>query len=153
VSNTDPINGGLIYGEGLDIGYRAWAKAGTEPAYHFGFGLGYTNFKLSELSVVSVGGRASVSVDLTNIGERDGSDLVQVYLRKRDTQVRRPEFWLAGFSKVLVSAGESKRVEIELDSRRFAHYTDGWHVEAGEYEVFVSRSADLKPALRGVISI
>jgi beta-glucosidase len=149
VSDTDPTNGALIYSEGLNIGYRAWAKARIHPAYHFGFGLGYTSFELSDLWVATKDGNPAVSVDLTNTGDRTGRDLVQVYLRKPDSQVNRPELWLAGFAKVTVNAGETKRVEIELDSRRFAHFADGWTVETGAYEVFVSRSADLTSALKG----
>jgi beta-glucosidase len=151
VSNTDPINGALVYSEGLNIGYRAWAKAGIAPAYHFGYGLGYTSFELGNFSAVKQNGAVTVSVHLTNTGERNGSDLVQVYLRKRDSKVQRPEYWLAGFAKVNVEAGETKQVDIALDSRRFAHYSDGWSVEDGEFEVFVSRSANLTGALIGVI--
>lgn len=151
VSDTDPTNGALIYSEGLNIGYRAWAKAGIQPAYHFGFGLGYTSFELSDLWVGTKDGSPAVSVDLTNTGDRTGRDLVQVYLRKPDSQVNRAELWLAGFAKVTVNAGETKRVEIELDSRRFAHFADGWTVETGTYEVFVSRSADISSALKGSI--
>ena len=153
ISNTDPINGALVYSEGLNIGYRAWAKAGVQPAYHFGFGLGYTSFALSNLSVVKEAGQVTISVDLTNLGERDGSDLVQVYLRKQDSSFKRPEYWLAGFAKTRVETGETRRVQLELDSRRFAHYAEGWSVEEGTYEVFVSRSADLTSALKGVVEL
>ena len=153
VTNTDPVNGALVYGEGLNIGYRAWAKSEHAPAYHFGFGLGYTTFELSDLAVAGHGGGAKVSVKLTNTGNRAGSDVVQVYLRKTDSLVKRPEFWLAGFAKVQVSAGEETRVEINLDERRFAHYSNGWAVEPGSYEVLVSRSADLSNALVGSIKI
>jgi beta-glucosidase len=152
VSDTDPIDGALVYSEGLDIGYRAWAKAGTKPAYHFGYGLGYTTFELGNLLVES-GNHVNVSLDVTNTGDRDGSDLVQIYLRKKDSKVRRPELWLAGFAKVRTRAGETSRVSISLDSRRFAHYADKWCVEKGAYEIFVSRSADLSLALKGSVEI
>ena len=153
ITNTDPTDGALVYSEGLNIGYRAWAKADRTPAYHFGFGLGYTTFELSNLEVVALGGGAKISVDLANTGERDGSDVVQVYLRKTDSRVMRPEFWLAGFAKLAVAAGQSTRVEIELDESRFAHYSKGWNVEPGTYEVLVSRSADLLKALGAHVNI
>lgn len=153
ITNTDPTNGALVYSEGLNIGYRAWAKAGKTPAYHFGYGLGYTTFELSNLEVSATGQGAKVSVELSNTGERDGSDVVQVYVRKTDSKVKRPEFWLAGFAKASVVAGKSTRVEIELDERRFTHYQNGWKLENGSYEVFISRSADLSQALVGSVNI
>ncbi len=153
ITNTDPIDGALVYAEGLNIGYRAWSKANKTPAYYFGYGLGYTTFELSHLEVVAQGKNAKVSVKLSNTGEREGSDVVQVYLRKSDSAVKRPEFWLAGFAKVKVAAGASTTVEIELEERRFAHYSNGWSVESGKYEVLVSRSADLTKALAGVVKI
>lgn len=155
VSNTDPVNGALVYSEGLNIGYRAWAKSGKSPAYHFGYGLGYTSFEISNLSVAAGPEQsATVEVDLTNTGERDGSDVVQVYLRRRNSAVARPEFWLAGFAKAKVMAGQSKRIKIDLDSRRFAHFANGeWQIESGEFEVLVSRSADLTNSLGGGVQI
>lgn len=155
ISNTDPTDGALVYSEGLNIGYRAWAKAGKAPAYHFGFGLGYTTFELGNLSVTAKPNQsATVEVDLTNTGARDGSDVVQVYLRRTSSAVARPEFWLAGFAKVAVAAGKTQRVHIELDSRRFAHFANGeWQIESGEFEVLVSRSADLTNSLGGGVQI
>jgi beta-glucosidase len=154
ISSTDPTDGALVYSEGLNIGYRAWAKAQRQPAYHFGFGLGYTSFELSNL-VVAAGPdqSATVEVDLTNTGARLGSDVVQVYLRKTDTAVNRPVFWLAGFAKVEVVAGKTQTVRIKLDSKRFAHYAGDWQIESGSYEVFVSRSADLTNALKASVQI
>lgn len=155
VSITDPTDGALVYAEGLNIGYRAWAKANVAPAYHFGFGLGYTSWQLSDLAVpneFASSDDAHLEVTLTNTGDRDGSDVVQVYLRRKKSAVKRPEFWLAGFAKVEVAAGQSERVRIGLDSRRFAHFADGkWQIESGEFEVLVSRSADLRKALRSVV--
>ncbi|MEN9993074.1 MAG: Family ership [Actinomycetota bacterium] len=153
ITNTDPTDGALVYAEGLNIGYRAWAKENKTPAYYFGYGLGYTSFELSNLEVVAHAKGAKVMVKLSNTGEREGSDVVQVYLRKTDSAVKRPEFWLAGFAKVKVAAGASTTVEIDIDERRFAHYANGWQVESGSYEVLVSRSADLSGALQAHVSI
>ena len=153
ITNTDPIDGALVYSEGLNIGYRAWSKANRTPAYHFGFGLGYTTFELSNLEVSATGKNAKVSVKLSNTGEREGSDVVQVYLRKTDSAFKRPEFWLAGFAKVRVAAGAEAIVEIEIDERRFAHYAKGWAVEAGSYEVLVARSANLSNALHSQVTV
>lgn len=154
ISDTNPIDGVLAYSEGLNIGYRAWAKAGTAPAYHFGFGLGYTKFELLNLDVSMTGlNGATVSLDLVNTGDRDGSEVVQVYLRKTDSKVSRPELWLAGFAKLLVEAGQTERVSISLEQSRFAHYLDGWQLEAGNYEVLVSKSANLNEALSATVYI
>lgn len=154
ISNTDPVDGVLVYNEGLNIGYRAWAKHAIEPAYHFGFGLGYTSWQISNLLVRANGDQgAIVQVDLANTGDRDGSDLVQIYLRKLDSAFSRPTFWLAGFAKAEVSQGKQQTLEISIDKLRFAHYSNGWQIEKGTYEVIASRSANLDGALISTVEI
>jgi len=147
VSNTQPIDGALKYSEGLDIGYRAWAKVATKPAYPFGFGLGYSTFEYDQISATKLtGGSVLVEVNIRNTGPRDGSDVVQVYLRRLDSSVKRPHYWLAGFAKARLKSGQSQRLEIVLDVRRFEHYADGWALEPGAFEIFVSNSSDLAKA-------
>jgi beta-glucosidase len=156
VTNTNPSDGQLVYSEGINIGYRAWIKEGRTPNYWFGHGLGYTSFEFSNLELpktTTVNTPLSVSVQVTNTGERTGSEVVQVYLRRKNSFVNRPPLWLAGFEKVTVEAGKSAKVSISVDARRFAHFEGGWQFEAGEFEVVVAKSAELVGALERTVEV
>ncbi|MGS2809144.1 beta-glucosidase [Nocardia sp. MW-W600-9] len=141
VLSTTPVDGVLDYPEGIHIGYRAWLRAGTEPAYPFGHGLGYTTWSTEDLAV---DGR-TVSITVTNTGDRDGKQVVQAYLSRPDSAVDRPVRWLAGFTAVTLAPGESRTVSITLPDRAFQHWgPDGWETEPGEFTVRVGTSvADL----------
>ncbi len=148
VSNTDPAPGTLevVYEEGLNIGYRAYTLAGREPAYWMGHGLGYTTWTRDSVDVVSqmhAGNPVTVHVGITNTGKRDGSTVVQVYLRRRESGVRRPAHWLAGFARVSAPAGASVTAEVTIEARRFQHWADGWQTEPGQFEVIVADNASL----------
>jgi beta-glucosidase len=156
ISSTDPVDGALKYSEGLNIGYRAWSSSNTKPAYPFGFGLGYTTWQLIEAThadSIIAGEDLAVEVALENTGNRAGSDVVQVYLRRKESGVNRPSFWLAGFQRVEVEAGATNRVSINISAKRFAHYFEDWNYELGEFEVIVSRSAALENALVSKITL
>ncbi|MET4639520.1 glycoside hydrolase family 3 C-terminal domain-containing protein [Mycetocola sp. 2940] len=149
VSSVTPVDGQLVYSEGVHIGYRAWLRSGVAPAYEFGFGLGYTHFALSELGVSESGrpqeGSVDVSVTVTNTGERSGKHVVQVYLSRADTEVDRPARWLAGFTTVQIDAGASQRVSIPVATRAFEHWDAGWKLEPGTFAVHVGSSVTDTP--------
>ncbi|WP_280270113.1 beta-glucosidase family protein [Nocardia wallacei] len=148
VLNTTPDDGTLTYAEGVHIGYRAWLRAGVEPAYPFGHGLGYTTWELRNLDV---SGR-TVTVTVTNIGERAGKQVVQVYLSREHSAIDRPVRWLAAFATVTLEPGESQRVEIALPQRAFEHWTaDGWAVESGVFGVHVGTSVIALPLAAEVV--
>jgi beta-glucosidase len=141
------------YGEGLYIGYRGYDKAGLAVAFPFGFGLSYTTFALSDLSVTTSGAAAdgtlsaAVTATVTNTGPVAGAEVVQVYVRDVAASVARPVRELKGFAKVVLGAGESQRVTVDLDQRAFSYWSEllgRWVVEAGEFAVEVGRhSRDL----------
>jgi beta-glucosidase len=146
-----PVDGELAYDEGLHIGYRRYLRVSTRPAYWpaywFGHGLGYTRWEYRAATVDSdvPGGGARVTVDVRNVGERPGRDVVQVYLVRPDSAVERPGRWLAGFAGVEAGPGESATVVVDLPLRRFAHWdtsTHAWAVEPGTYHVLVGASVD-----------
>ncbi|GAD87025.1 glycosyl hydrolase [Nocardia asteroides NBRC 15531] len=141
VLNTTPVDGVLDYTEGIHLGYRAWLRAGTEPAYPFGHGLGYTTWSTDDLVIE---GR-TVSITVTNTGDREGKQVVQVYLSRPDSAVDRPVRWLAGFTAVTLAPGDSRTVAIPLPERAFQHWgPTGWESEPGEFIVRVGTSvADL----------
>ncbi|QRP44735.1 glycoside hydrolase family 3 C-terminal domain-containing protein [Amycolatopsis sp. FDAARGOS 1241] len=148
VLDVTPVDDALRYTEGIHVGYRAWLKSGREPAYPFGFGLGYTTWSLDGLRVspaVSAGGTAEVELTATNTGARAGKQVVQVYLARPDSAVDRPVRWLAGFTTVEAAPGESVPVTVTLPARAFADWQPGgWHYEPSGFTVAVGTSvADL----------
>ncbi|WP_280312884.1 glycoside hydrolase family 3 C-terminal domain-containing protein [Nocardia abscessus] len=137
VLGTTPDNGTLDYAEGMHIGYRAWLRTGTEPAYPFGHGLGYTTWSSSDLTV---SGRVA-TITVRNTGDRAGKQVVQAYLSRPDSSVDRPVRWLAGFATVNLEPGDSRLVEITLPQRAFEHWTDnGWATEPGAFTLHVGTS-------------
>jgi beta-glucosidase len=144
VRDVAPVNGILEYREGIHIGYKAWMRAGSVPAFPFGHGLSYTRWQLSALEASAPRGNADghVSLLVTNVGQRSGKSVVQVYLeRVSESGVDRPARWLAGFDVVRLGAAESARVGIPLPGRRFAHWEKGtWQVEAGTYRLWAGLS-------------
>jgi beta-glucosidase len=141
------------YGEGLFIGYRGYDRAHQDVAFPFGFGLSYTTFALSDLAVTTRGSvaddslAATVTVTVTNTGDRDGAEVVQVYITDVASTVARPARELKGFAKVSLAAGASEQVSVELDQRAFAFWSvvhGRWAVEAGDFVIAVGpHSRDL----------
>jgi beta-glucosidase len=149
VLDVTPVDGRLVYEEGVHVGYRAWLRAGVAPAYAFGHGLGYTTWSFDEISVDAATGAepgdAVVRVTVTNTGERAGKQVVQVYASRDDSAVDRPVRWLVGFGVVRTAAGETATVEIAVDARRFAHWGDGWELESGAFTLHAGSSVDDLP--------
>lgn len=136
VLDVTPVQGVLRYDEGIHLGYRAWLRAGVQPAYPFGFGLGYTSFEYESMSVApDPDGTAEVSIRLSNTGACTGREVAQVYLSRPGSAHDRPVRWLAGFAGVTVPAGESATVVIALPRRAFEHWQDGWALEPGSFTV------------------
>ncbi|WP_018142993.1 exo-alpha-(1-_6)-L-arabinopyranosidase [Alloscardovia criceti] len=134
------------YGEGVFVGYRYYDSFDVDVAYPFGFGLSYSTFDISGVSVEATGNTsARVRALVTNTSDVDGAEVVQVYVNPADTTpVERPVHELKGFKKVFLKAGESTSVEFELDTRAFAYWSEKdhtWRVVAGEYGVEVATSS------------
>lgn len=128
------------YREGPFVGYRYYATAQVPVRYPFGYGLSYTTFSYSEIEVNEKG----ASFTLTNAGGRDGAEIAQLYIGKKDGEIFRPARELKGFKKVFLKAGESKRIEIPFDKRTFRYYdvkTEKWEIEGGRYEVTIGASS------------
>ncbi|MEV7306554.1 glycoside hydrolase family 3 C-terminal domain-containing protein [Streptomyces microflavus] len=146
VSVTTPTNGELPYIEGVFIGYRAWEKAGTTPAYAFGHGLGYTTWEYESVSATP----DAVTVRVRNTGSRPGSDTVQIYLAPAPAPdaPERPARWLAGFARVTAAPGGSVEVTVPVETRAYQVWDEeayGWKTVPGTYEVQAARSlADVR---------
>src|SRR5437763_11689299 len=129
------------------MGYRGIDKKGIEPQYPFGYGLTYTTYQYSDLSVAPAAlfpdVKARVSFTITNTGKRAGAEVAQLYVGKADSKVARPPRELKGFQRVYLQAGESRRVTLTLGSRELAYWnatTHDWAIEPGTYQLWVGGS-------------
>jgi beta-glucosidase len=151
VPHGRPVEGIIDYTEGVDVGHRGWDRLGRTPAREFGYGLGYTEWEYRSLEladapdsggVLDDEGSATARVTIANTGERDGREVVQLYLSAPDAG--RPVRWLAGFAVADVGAGRTATVDIPLVRRSFETWsTDDacWTLPAGTYRVRVGRSS------------
>ena len=143
-------NGQVRYEEGLNIGYRGFFAAKTEPLFAFGHGLSYTEFEYSEVHAELNAAEALVFVTLsvTNTGRVTGQEVVQAYLCFPDSLVNRPAISLAGFTKVTIAPGSVARVTLSLPLARFKYWDTSsktFELEAGACTIEVGSSArDLK---------
>ena len=127
------------YREALYVGYRYYDTAKVRVLYPFGFGLSYTEFEYSNLTVDETG----VEFDLTNTGDMDGAEVAQLYIGMKDAKVFRPDKELKGFQKVFLKAGESRHVRIPFDDKTFRYWnvrTNRWEVEGGTYTIMIGAS-------------
>ncbi|WP_445443961.1 beta-glucosidase [Clavibacter sp. km1a] len=151
VTSVTPVDGRVVYDEGIHVGYRAWLRSGATPAYEFGHGLGYTTHVLDDLRVVEDGaGGITATVTVTDTGDRAGKQVVQAYLSRPGSAVDRPVRWLAGFAAVQLEAGASAEVRIPIGARTFAHWDGGWRREPGAFRLHVGTSVTATPLERDV---
>ncbi|MAT43101.1 MAG: glycosyl hydrolase [Anaerolineaceae bacterium] len=145
-------NGEVRYGEGIFIGYRYFDKKQAPVQFPFGYGLSYTTFKYANLNVsadsfIDKDG-LRVTVEVTNTGNKAGSEIVQLYIHDQASELVRPIKELKGFAKVDLQPGETKTVIMELDFRSFAYFHPSykkWITEDGKYDILVgASSADIR---------
>jgi beta-glucosidase len=136
------------YGEGIFVGYRYYEKKRVAPLFPFGFGLSYTSFAYANLRLnadtIAPGDQLTVSVDVTNSGQRAGQEIVQLYVRDVAARVARPEKELKGFAKVALAPGETTTVALTLDQAALAFWDDAkhtWVAEAGAFEALIGSSS------------
>ncbi len=127
---------------------RTYMYMKKEPLYPFGYGLSYTTFEYSNLSVpdrVPGGGAATVRLTLANTGAREGAEVVQLYVRWIDSKVERPLKELKAFRRVTLEAGERREIALVVHGKDLAHWdveSRGWRVEEGKAEVQVGSSSE-----------
>ena len=132
--------------EGVFLGYRHFDKTGKQPRFPFGYGLSYTTFEYSSLTVspADANGAVSVTFKLKNTGKVAGAEVAQVYVSDSHAKVPRPVKELKGFAKVQLKPGETKAVEVRLHRRAFSYYdveSKGWTVAPGDFGVLVGASS------------
>lgn len=136
----------IEYRENILIGYRYYDALNKEVAYPFGFGLSYTNFEYEHMDIRwdNAAREGSVTVTVKNTGNCDGSEVIQLYVGKKNSPILRAPKELKGFAKVYLQAGETRTVDINLDERSFAYYNvnrQAWTVEDGVYEIYIGASS------------
>ena len=143
----EPGDGHIVhYSEGMFLGYRFYTSMNEKPLFPFGFGMSYTNFAFSHLSVKKGSGYdVEVAFDVQNTGPRAGADVAQVYVGDPSAKVKRPLMELKQFSKVRLSPGEKRHIVLTLNKRAFSYYdveAKDWRVDPGRFQIYVGDSSD-----------
>ena len=129
------------YREGLYIGYRYFTTAEKAVRFPFGYGMSYTTFAYSDMTADEQG----VSLTVTNTGSVAGTEIVQLYVAKKNSELFRPAKELKGFARVTLAPGEKQRITIMLDDKAFRFWNvkaNRWEIEGGEYELLVGASVE-----------
>lgn len=132
------------YAEDWRVGYRYYDEHPEKVWYPFGYGLSYTEFEYRDLALEQKEDGVRVRFSLSNVGDRDGAEVVQIYVADPVSVVSKPKKELRAFEKVFLKAGESRTVEVALSKKDFAYYNTmlhDWVVENGRYDVLVAASA------------
>ncbi|MBI1817462.1 MAG: glycoside hydrolase family 3 C-terminal domain-containing protein [Deltaproteobacteria bacterium] len=139
-------NGEVVYGEGIFVGYRYYDTKEITPLFPFGHGLSYTTFAYSDAATAHLDGAVEVTVTVANVGERTGTEVVQLYVRDREASLARPDKELKAFAKIALRAGERTTVRFRFGQRAFAFYDPAranpkWIAEPGEFEFLIGSSS------------
>ena len=136
------------YDEGVYVGYRWYDTKEIPVQFPFGHGLSYTTFEYSNAKAakpsMTASGTLKVSVDVTNTGDYDGAEVVQLYIADPEASVDRPAKELKGFEKVFLKAGQKKTVTFEIDAEDLSWFDADkheWVAEPGEFQALFARSA------------
>jgi beta-glucosidase len=147
------------YSEGIFVGYRYFDRSSVKPLFPFGYGLSYTTFEYSKLSVTPRTGDLSapvvVSFDVKNSGRLPGAEITELYVGDAHSGVPRPVKELKGFTKVRLKPGETKRVSLTLDRRAFSYYDvnkKDWNAQPGDFAILVGSSSE-KIELKGLFTL
>jgi beta-glucosidase len=149
----------IEYKEGIFLGYRHFDRSTVKPLFPFGFGLSYTRFEYSGLTVTpassDLAAPVAVSFYVRNVGPREGAEVAEVYVGDPHSSVPRPVKELKGFAKVSLKPGQGKRVSVKLDARSFSFFDinkHGWNAEPGEFTILVG-SSSAKIELQGKFTL
>src|SRR5574344_868656 len=146
------VNYQVNYKEDIYVGYRWFDTKKVMPRFPFGFGLSYTTFKYGAVTLsdkkVTLGGKITLNVPVTNVGKCFGKEIVQLYIGDEKCSVDRPTKELKGFKKVSLNPGETKIVTFEISPEQLQFYSPTkheWTAETGKYKAYVcASSVDVK---------
>jgi len=149
-------HGHVRYGEGIYVGYRGFDAREQEVAYPFGFGLSYTTFGYGQASATATSAGIEVRIPVTNTGDRDGHEVVQVYVSVPGSPVRRAPRELKAFACAAIAAGQTADVLLTIAREDLAYWDTRlgrWVVEGGEYHCAVGASSrDLRSTAVAVVA-
>lgn len=138
-----------VYKEDIFVGYRWLDKQKLEPLFCFGHGLSYTSFEYSKPFVdkkeMNIDDVLTFKVSIKNTGEREGKEVVQLYIRDKKSSLPRPVKELKGFKKVSLLPGQTKEVTFTIDKTALSYYDDTkqrWVAEEGDFEALIGASAN-----------
>ncbi|KAF2435798.1 hypothetical protein EJ08DRAFT_289581 [Tothia fuscella] len=138
----------VVYGEGIYIGYRHYERMKLDTLFPFGHGLTYTHFSYGEPrisgKVLAESDTLIVTVTITNEGDVDAAEIVQMYIRDVKSRLPRPEKELQGFAKVHLRAGESREVDLEVSKYSVGYYDtslQAWIAEEGRFDILIGASS------------
>src|SRR5579859_534806 len=139
------VNGDEHYAEGIDVGYRWYDQFHQQPLFPFGFGLSYARFRFSDLdlSLDRDDGSIRASVRVTNVSERRGSSVAELYLASPPA-AHEPPHQLKGYARTVLGPGESQRVSFQLNRSDLAYFdsaTNSFVVANGHYTISVGTSS------------
>jgi beta-glucosidase len=142
----DDKDGKIFYKEGIFMGYRFYDEAEIKPRFPFGFGLSYTTFAYSNLTIKKTGtNNYDVSAAIKNTGKKEGAEVVQLYVGQTKCSVPRPQKELKDFAKVSLKPGEIKIVKMHLDENAFQFFNPekrAWVTEPGEFTIYMAASSE-----------
>jgi beta-glucosidase len=138
----------VSYNEDIYVGYRWHDKQKIKPLFAFGHGLSYTRFEYGKPSLdktsISKSETIQISIRVKNTGEKDGAEVVQLYIKDEKSSLPRPEKELKGFEKIVLKAGEEKTVTFPVNAEMLAFYDDKqaeWIAEPGKFELLIGASS------------
>lgn len=142
--NSKVIDDKITYGESIFVGYRHFDAKNIAPLFPFGHGLSYTNFAYSNLIVKPGDKTVEVGVDIKNTGQREGGEIVQLYISDSTSSLPRPPRELKEFRKVKLAPNKTERVNFQLNKDAFSFYDpkqEKWIFEAGKFEILIGASS------------
>ena len=145
----------IEYNEGIFLGYRGMDHFGVKPMFPLGYGLTYSDFTYSDLTVKDIKEGVEVSFTVSNNGKMEADEVAQVYVSAQDAAIAMPDMELKGYEKVSVAPGQSRKVSILLSASAFSHYgasSHSWVGDTGAYRIAVGASA-LDIRLSDVIAV
>ena len=134
------------------MGYRWIDSRKIKPLFAFGHGLSYTTFKVGKVTAdkqeITADGKLTITVPVTNTGNRAGSETVQLYVAAKGSKIERPVKELKAFKKVYLQPGETRNVEFTIGADALSYYdesTSAWRTEAGKYEALIGTASNQLP--------
>jgi beta-glucosidase len=147
------------YEEDILVGYRWYDTKNIAPLYPFGFGLSYTTFDINQANIakkeLDKNENITVTCTIKNTGNKEGAEVIQLYVAPTNSKVMRAKKELKAFQKVFLKPGESKNIELTIRVKDLAFYDEklaDWSIESGEYQLLLGQSSrDLKAPLSVII--